>query len=287
MTQERRAEPDADAGPPDRRSWLSLVVLLLVLGGAALGALWFAAAAAGPTPADAAALRESLEVRSPDLTAIAVALTEVGGTVVMAVVALLAGGWLLARGRRADAVFVVGAMAGGAALFRSLKVLIDRSRPPELSRLVAETNESLPSGHATMAMVVIGSLVALAWAGRTATARATMVAAAAVWIGAVGATRVYLGVHWFSDVVAGWLVGATWLTVCVLAWQWWPPGTHFGTKVRSRAPRPPRFGTKVRSRAAAVVISRVPPRPRPRRASRAVRPRPVPVRGERRTPGRH
>ena len=231
MKQERRAEPepDADAGPPDRRSWLSLVVLLLVLGGAAFGALWFAAAAAGPTPVDAAALRESLDVRSPDLTAIAVALTEVGGTVVMAVVALLAGGWLLARGRRADAVFVVGAMAGGAAVFRSLKVLIDRSRPPELSRLVAETNESLPSGHATMAVAVLGSLVVLAWPRRGTVGRWSMVLGVAGWAGAVGLTRIYLGVHWFSDVLAGWLVGGAWLALCTAVWSWYRSRTRLPT----------------------------------------------------------
>jgi membrane-associated phospholipid phosphatase len=59
-----------------------------------------------------------------------------------------------------------------------------------------------------------------------------MVAAAALWIGAVGATRIYLGVHWFSDVVAGWLVGATWLAVCVLAWRWWS-----SARSSSRGPR--------------------------------------------------
>lgn len=210
------------AARPERRPRrLTLAVLPAVLAVAAAAALSIGAAAAGPTAADAAALNESLEVRTPDLTAAAVVVTDVGSTVSMGVVAVLAGGWLLARRRLADAMFLLGAAAGGALVFRGLKLLIDRSRPPELSRLVAETNESLPSGHATMATVVVGALVALAWAGRTVAGRAAMVAAAALWVGSVGATRVYLGVHWFTDVVAGWLVGATWLAMCVIVWSWW------------------------------------------------------------------
>jgi undecaprenyl-diphosphatase len=127
--------------------------------------------------------------------------------------------WCWTRGRRADAVFVVGAMAGGVLLFRGIKILLDRPRPPAAAQVVSETNESLPSGHATMAVVVIGSLVVLAWAGRHRLGRALLLAGAVLWVGAVGATRIYLGVHWFSDVVAGWLVGGAWLALCAAAWS--------------------------------------------------------------------
>jgi undecaprenyl-diphosphatase len=72
-----------------------------------------------------------------------------------------------------------------------------------------------------MSTVVVGTVVVLAWAGRSVLARAAMVVAAAAWIGAVGATRVYLGVHWVSDVLAGWAVGAAWLALCVTVWSRW------------------------------------------------------------------
>ncbi len=147
--------------------------------------------------------------------------TTLGSTVAMAVLAVAVGAWCWWRGRRADAVLAVGAMAGASLVFRLLKVLLDRARPPVADRLVTETNESLPSGHATMSMVVVGTIVVLAWAGRSALARAAMVVAAAAWVGAVGATRVYLGVHWVSDVLAGWAVGAAWLAVCVTVWTRW------------------------------------------------------------------
>jgi membrane-associated phospholipid phosphatase len=84
---------------------------------------------------------------------------------------------------------------------------------------VPASSEPLPSGRATMSIVVIGTIVVLAWSGRSARGRTAMVAAAVLWVGAVGATRVYLGVHWISDVFAGWAVGAAWLAACVTVWS--------------------------------------------------------------------
>jgi undecaprenyl-diphosphatase len=72
-----------------------------------------------------------------------------------------------------------------------------------------------------MATVVVGALVVLAWAGRGRLGRALLLVGAVAWVGAVGATRVYLGVHWFSDVLAGWLVGGAWLALCAAAWSRW------------------------------------------------------------------
>ncbi|OLS99691.1 hypothetical protein BJF90_38465 [Pseudonocardia sp. CNS-004] len=161
------------------------------------------------------------ESRTDLLTAAAVVVTHLGSTLAMAVVALVTGVRLWLAHRRADAVFVVGAMTGAQLAFRGLKELLDRPRPPEDGRLVHAVSESLPSGHATTAIVVIGTLVVLAWPARPPVARARLLAAAALWVGAVGLTRVYLGVHWFSDVLAGWLVGGAWLAICVTAWSWW------------------------------------------------------------------
>jgi membrane-associated phospholipid phosphatase len=192
-----------------------------MLGLGALAGLWAAFTGVGPASLDAAVLDESVESRTGMLTAAAVAVTNLGSTVAMAGLAVVVGGWLWFNGRRSDAVLVVGAMSGAALVFRGLKELLDRPRPPLDDQLVHATNESLPSGHATMAIVVIGTLVVLAWPERTPAGRTALVATAALWVGAVGLTRIYLGVHWFSDVVAGWLVGGAWLAVCVAAWSWW------------------------------------------------------------------
>ena len=222
MTADNDGEPGPERDPaglrtpyvhrhrPLRTAATGVLLVLLAVAGVAT-----AFVGTGPAEADTALLGESIEVRSAPLTALATAVTTVGSTAAMGLLAALVGLWLLRLRRGADALFVVGTMAGAATLFTGIKRLLDRPRPPVVDHLVAASNESLPSGHATMAVAVLGSLVVLAWPGRSALARATMVAVVAGWAGAVGLTRIYLGVHWFSDVLAGWLVGAAWLALCV------------------------------------------------------------------------
>ena len=204
-------------GPSPRRvGWLALGLGLL-----AAVALWAAFTGVGPAVLDRPALGEAIEERTVGLTAVAVVVTNLGSTVAMAVLAVAVGAWCWWYGRRADAVLAVGAMAGASVVFRVLKEIIDRTRPPLEDRLVAANNESLPSGHATMSVVVIGTIVVLVWSGLARAGRVALVAGAALWVGAVGATRVYLGVHWVSDVLAGWAVGAAWLALCVAVWLRW------------------------------------------------------------------
>ncbi|MGI5132778.1 phosphatase PAP2 family protein [Pseudonocardia sp. CA-107938] len=215
-------EPDLD-GPArvsPMRAWLVGVCVagLVLLAGLAV---WAAFVGVGPAEADTAALQDAIATRTPGLTTAAILITTVGSTVAMAVLAAAVAAALWARGRPIDAAFLVLTTASASLLFRGLKIVFDRPRPPVATRLVVETNESLPSGHATMSMIVIGALVLLSWAGRSTATRVLAVLAAVAWVGLVGATRIYLGVHWFSDVVAGWAVGAAWLTLCALLWRWW------------------------------------------------------------------
>jgi membrane-associated phospholipid phosphatase len=205
--------------PPPRPGRVAALAVVLVA--LAVAAVWAAFAGVGPAWFDNAALAESIEERTPGTTMLAVLVTTLGSTAAMALLAVAVGAWCWALGRRADAVLVVGAMAGASLVFTVLKNILNRSRPPVDGRLVDVTNESLPSGHATMSFVVTGTIVVLAWAGRRTLTRVALVVAAAAWVGAVGATRVYLGVHWFSDVLAGWAVGAAWLALCVTAWLRW------------------------------------------------------------------
>lgn len=204
---------DHPLGPPAVHPLRAVLVVLGLVAAAAV-ALVTAFVGVGPAVMDQALLTEAVEARSGSVTTLVIVVTELGSTVSMAVIAGVAALVMFLRSRPVDAVFVVVTAAGASLVFTALKRLLDRARPPLESRLVAAANESLPSGHAAMAAAVLGSLVVLAWAGRSTAARVAMVVAASLAVAAVGLSRLYLGVHWFSDIVAGWLVGGAWLALC-------------------------------------------------------------------------
>lgn len=120
--------------------------------------------------------------------------------------------------RRPEAAVVLGAAVGATFLIDGFKNLYGRVRPPVAQRLVVETNPALPSGHALGSIVVLGVLAAVVVlvAHRTLI-RAGAVALAVVGVALIGVSRLYLGVHWLTDVVAGWFLGGAWLAVCVTA----------------------------------------------------------------------
>ena len=123
---------------------------------------------------------------------------------------------LIRRPRTALLIFV--AVAGGQLLSTLLKAGIDRPRPELVSHLVNETSLSFPSGHAMLSAVTyltLGSLAARFLPGRTTKIYVLSLAVLITLL--VGVSRVYLGVHWPSDVLAGWCAGFAWAMLCWLA----------------------------------------------------------------------
>jgi membrane-associated phospholipid phosphatase len=156
--------------------------------------------------------------RTPALTAALKIVTHAGSTVVLAAVALGVCGWLFAHGRRRAAALVFVVTAGALLLGPLTKPLVDRARPPVADQLVTVTSSAYPSGHALASAAVLGVFAVVAgW--RTAR---LVVAAAVLLVAAVGVSRVYLGVHWPSDVLGGWLAGALWLAGCHAVAPSWP-----------------------------------------------------------------
>ena len=126
--------------------------------------------------------------------------------------ALLAAATVTALGRRRDSagwqawLVPAGAVLTGAAARHRLAQLVARPRPPAALWLAKPTGSSLPSRHTCLAALTAGACAQALGADRTASQGAALLASAGV-----GAGRVCLGVHWPSDVVAGWLFAAAWL----------------------------------------------------------------------------
>ena len=143
-------------------------------------------------------------------------ITHLGAATIMVPLAI-AGVTVLWKGRRTLAIGWMAATAGGVALDTVLKLAVHRTRPVYGAEFLHGHSYSFPSGHAMGAMIGYGMLsYALTRTVVTGPARRALshgVAAAAVL--AVGVSRVYLGVHYPSDVLGGYAAGLAWLAVCV------------------------------------------------------------------------
>jgi len=115
--------------------------------------------------------------------------------------------WLAWRRHRREALLLVALLLSERLLVTLLKLLFGRSRPDPLGHLDSVHTLSFPSGHSTNAMTLALGLALLLAPERH---RKPALAAALLFAFAVGATRLVLGVHWPSDVAAGWALGALW-----------------------------------------------------------------------------
>lgn len=146
-----------------------------------------------------------------------VAVTSLGSFTVLTLLTVLAAGFLVTIGKRSTALFVIVAITSGALLSTGLKSIFFRARPDVVPHLIQVTSPSFPSGHAMNSAVVYLTLAALIPRTQHGVAtRVYLVGVAILLTVLVGMSRVYLGVHWPSDVVAGWSIGALWALFCSL-----------------------------------------------------------------------
>jgi undecaprenyl-diphosphatase len=145
-------------------------------------------------------------------------ITSLGSASVLVLVTTAVIVYLLLVRRPGAALLMFVAVAGGQVLSSTLKVDIDRPRPELVSHLVDVASLSFPSGHAMMSAVTyltLGSMAARSLPGRTT--KIYVLALAVLTTVLVGISRIYLGVHWPSDVLAGWCAGFAWAMLCWLA----------------------------------------------------------------------
>jgi membrane-associated phospholipid phosphatase len=164
-------------------------------------------------------LAEWLHGRATDpLTELFRAITWLGNVPTLLAVTLLAVGILWSRRERTDAVFVALAFLGAQVLSNGMKLGFQRERPFFADPLATESTYSFPSGHALVSLAVYGSVaLVLAKVLSTRLLRFLVVAVAAALVLAIGFSRLYLGVHFLSDVLAGYAAGVAWLALLYVA----------------------------------------------------------------------
>lgn len=148
-------------------------------------------------------------------------ITSLGSFTVVVVTTLVVIGYLLIDGKRAAALFVLISILGGIALSELLKHLFARPRPDLVAHLVDVQTTSFPSGHAMLSAVTfltLGALLTRVQGSRRL--KIYMISTAILLTLLVGGSRVYLGVHWPTDVLAGWCAGASWAMACWLVARW-------------------------------------------------------------------
>jgi membrane-associated phospholipid phosphatase len=155
--------------------------------------------------------------RTGALTTVMRAASSAGGPVVLGIFTVAAGVVLGIIWRSRRPVLVAGMIvAGNGVLTLALKQAVARARPPLSGALATADGYAFPSGHAATAAAAFGALAFLCGGPlRAWTARVALWAAAAMLTTLVGISRIYLGVHWTTDVLGGWAFGALWLAVVV------------------------------------------------------------------------
>jgi membrane-associated phospholipid phosphatase len=229
----------------NRPNWVTSPTRLLLLLLAGFAVLLSAAVACGEllalverpdgsTGFDSAITSWLVDHRTGGLTTLARLLSTVGSQKVLAPLVGAVTVLLVARRRLLATGFLLVAWGGALGLYNLAKHFVGRPRPPADIRLVKAAATSFPSGHATQSLATFGALAVVAaavvaQAGRAATVLALVLAAGIGW------SRVYLGVHWTTDVIAGWLIAAAWIGV--VAWlagrfsrRAPPPGAAVGAR---------------------------------------------------------
>lgn len=212
---------------------LSEIGATVALGIAALGGLLFALIADETFEGDARGFDESvlLALREPGdpsnpigpawLEHAFLDITALGGYVVLTLLVAGVAIYLLAAGKRGTALLIVGAVVSGTLLSEGLKLGFARPRPDLVAHLAEVQSASFPSGHAMISAITYLTLgVLLTRVHERRRTKFIAMTYAIILTLMIGLSRIYLGVHWPTDVLAGWALGAAWSALWwLLAWQ--------------------------------------------------------------------
>ncbi|MFC8427754.1 phosphatase PAP2 family protein [Streptomyces sp. NPDC057253] len=230
----KRGDVTELAGSVGVGAWTAFAVLAANAVGGDGGPLWF----------DQPLFTWSLHHRTGLPAALARGVTATGTGALPYVLVTLAGvvAGRTARQRLAAAALGLACLAGGQALRYGVMEALHRARPPRADWATAASGWSFPSGHATTAALTAGLLV-VALTLRAPRGGTALRVAVGCWGALVGLTRGYLTVHWFSDVIGGWLFAAGWLGLCLCAAAHYLPAAFLAPRSpEGHAPRDPGRG---------------------------------------------
>jgi membrane-associated phospholipid phosphatase len=153
-----------------------------------------------------------VEQREPWLNTVMQVVTVLGSSVLLIPLVVVVGAWFWYRHGTARPFTLLAVSYGGAyVVSQSLKVIIGRPRPPSGVAIGDYSSYAFPSGHATQAAALWLMLaVVLAAGGPSSRHRVWVWSVAVFTVAVVGVTRLYLGVHWLTDVLGGWAFGSLW-----------------------------------------------------------------------------
>ncbi|GAC1429152.1 MAG: phosphatase PAP2 family protein [Thermoanaerobaculia bacterium] len=162
----------------------------------------------------------SVYARTPGDTTFFALMSTIGGPVVMGLITLAVAVGLSLRKRHRWAIYLLVTAGGGALLNLELKRFFERARPALAEMLRRASGYSFPSGHAMGSTVVMGAFAYLAVrALKTWGQKSAAIAFAVTFVAAVAASRVYLGVHWLSDIGAGISAGLLWVATTTVGYE--------------------------------------------------------------------
>lgn len=196
--------------------WPALIVVVAIsMFGITATWVW-----AGPVGPDARMLQAFEAARSPRATEVMIAITTAGKGLITAAFTIVLAIWLFVRGHRREGAFLLVANLGSVVLDWGVKAIFARPRPPLdlVTRITSPESFSFPSGHALSAMVFYTSLALMAAGLGLPRLKRALIALALVMVPMMGVTRVYLGVHYPSDVVGGWALGGAWVWLAYLGY---------------------------------------------------------------------
>jgi len=159
-----------------------------------------------------------LNIHTDTATLLAKVISVAFDTTIIAAASLLIASFLFIKNRKAQSVILLTALSGSV-LVAIIKNVTQVARPE--NQLLPGSGFSYPSGHSASTIIFIGLMVYYIWLNWNSSQRVKLLSLTSfgLVVALVGFDRIYLNVHWLSDVVGGWLFGAFWLSFCIMAYE--------------------------------------------------------------------